>query len=354
MAGALAGLFAVAAGLVAGCGGSAAARADTVDRAAAPLRAADVAALNAALAADQRAVAGYVASGPLLSGDAQRVDGWFLGQELSHAGALRSLIKGLGGAPHQPDPGYRLGHPRAHQALLGLLGSLERGQVAATAGAIPRVHEGWIRARLAAILADDAQHLAVLGTLAGRSPAASAVQIGRPASIDPADVGTIERLLRAQTIVATVLEWSLHPGRLAPWARSLVLYELSQERADTRELDRLLTSVGYPQPIRAAPAGLTLDQVLKTTAVSLPLSAVRGSRGWLRLIEDVELRFEGLLYYKTIALLSARDAQLAAMLLAREAQQSALIAELHRHRATQGAVPAAMVRGWRLRDQPSW
>ena len=350
MAAALVGLAAVSAG-VAGCGG---ARSETFERSPGQTRDADVAAINAALAADQRTIAGYVASGPLLARAAQHADGWFLGQELSHAGMLRSIVSGLGGPAHQPNPAYRLGHPHTRAQLLRLLGALERSQMQATASAITHVHEGWIRARLAAMLADDAQHAAVLAVLAGQPPTADTLPVSDPAAIDLADVGAFERLLGRQTVVASVLVWSLRSGHLDPRARSLVVYLLGQQRTHVRELERLLAAAGYPQPVHGSLGRLAVGRVLSAIAVRPPPSALRQERGWIRLIADAELGLEGLLYYETISRLTARDALLAAAMLAREAQHSALLSVLRRREPTPETVPAAMVRGWRLSNQPAW
>jgi hypothetical protein len=353
MAAALAGLVALAAG-VAGCGGNATARVVTFERTPAQTRAVDVVAINAALAADQRTIAGYVASGPLLARAAQHVDGWFLGQELSHAGVLRSIVSGLGGIAHQPNPAYPLGHPHTRAQLLRLLGELERGQMLATADAITRVHEGWIRARLAAMLADDAQHVAVLAVLAGQPPTTDTLPLSDATSIDLGDVRAFERLLGRETVMASVLAWSLRSGRLGPHARSLVVYMLGQHRAHIRELERLLAAAGYPQPVRGSFGRLTVGHLLSTVAVRPPPSALRQERGWIRLLEDAELGLEGLLYYETIPRLTARDALLAAAMLVREGQYSALLSVLRRRQPTPETVPAAMVRGWRLSNQPAW
>ena len=52
----------------------------------------DAGTLNGVLAQYQRTIAGYTAAGPLLSGSDEHADGWFLGQQLSHAGDLRAFV----------------------------------------------------------------------------------------------------------------------------------------------------------------------------------------------------------------------------------------------------------------------
>jgi hypothetical protein len=344
---AVAALAALAACTVAGCGGTAAADLDT---AASHLDSpADVRAINVALAADQRAIAGYIASGPLLSGDAQHADGWFLGQELSHAGALRSLIAGLDGMAHEPSPAYQFGHPRTEAHVIGLLESLERDQVTATAWAIAHVDSGWIRARLAGILADDAQHLTVLQEERNGLPRRGAFPVGYRVAIAPADAAAFADLLRGELLAVTVMRWSLQSGRLSPPAHALVLYLLAHERAHVQVLAHALG-----RPVPAAARGLTVDAVLQDMPVRMARPALGRQRGWIDLLETVLWRLEGLLYYDTIPRLSAQDSLLAASILSDEAEHSALIARLSKRGAISTAVPAAMVRGWRLRVRPPW
>jgi len=132
--------------------------------------AADVALLNAALALEQRAIAAYTAAAPLLSGDAQHAAGRFLGQQLTHAGELRRLIKELGGHAHEPLSHYHFGHPRGRAQLLALLHGLEQQQIAAYLHALPLIAVPEVRQSLGAILANHAQHVTVLRAEQGLSP----------------------------------------------------------------------------------------------------------------------------------------------------------------------------------------
>jgi hypothetical protein len=143
---------------LAGCGGQHKRRKHPVSGAGAR----DVELLNAALAIEQRSIAAYTAVGPLLTGVAQHAAGRFLGQELLHAGALRRLIKEVGGKAHDPLPHYDLGTPRGRSELLALLHGLEQQQIAAYLRAIPVVSTAHLRQALASILANDAQHVTVL------------------------------------------------------------------------------------------------------------------------------------------------------------------------------------------------
>jgi hypothetical protein len=342
----------VVAAVLSGCGGSAAANTTTA-AAMTPAGTADVQALNAALAAVQRAIAGYVASGPLLRGEAQSADGLFLWQELRKAGTLRKLIAGLGGKAHEPSPRYELGRPRNPPEVIGLLESLERQQLAAEASAIVRVHEGWIRARIAAILANDAQHLILLVAVHGLPPPSAAFPVPYASSIDAADDVRVADLLRAERLASTVLLRALRSGRLTPRAGALVEYLLEQERAHVRALEQALSSYHLP-PGFGRPG---VDELLGVAPSDLQRSAPAGERGWIDLLQAIEYRLEGMLFYVSIPTLSARDSSLGASLLSSEAEHSALLAGF---RVRAGAamappaqmVPAAMVRGWRLRDQP--
>ncbi len=163
LAGATAGLAAVVLG---GCGG--------VGRATHRIRlaaatAGDGVLLNQALAVEQRAIAAYTAAGPLLPGIQQQAARLFLSQELQHAGELRKLVKLTGAKAHDPEPRYDLGQPHGAAQLLELLHEVERQQLAAYLTVLPRVSSPELRRALAAIMANDAQHVSVLRALQGSS-----------------------------------------------------------------------------------------------------------------------------------------------------------------------------------------
>jgi hypothetical protein len=350
---AIAGLVPLAAAAISGCGGAAQANTTTALQMT-PASAADVRALNQALAVVQRAIAGYVASGPLLSGEEQSADGLFLWQELRKAGTLRSLITRLGGTAHEPSPRYELGAPRKAHEVIGLLESLEREQLAADARAITSVHAGWIRARIAAILANDAQHLTVLLAMNGLPPPSGAFPAPYAASIDAADAQRVADLLEGERLTSAVLSLALRSGRLTPRAAALTRYILVQEQAHVRALERVLS----PSQLPPRTARTTVGKALGAAPHDLQRSAPAGERGWIDLLQAIEYRLEGLLYYVTIPRLSARDSSLGAALLSSEAEHSTLLAGFRLNAGAAMAppgqmVPAAMVRGWRLRDQPT-
>jgi len=162
-----AGLAVVGAVGVAGCGSTPAAK--PVHHLLPPgVRRHDVKLINEALALEQRTIAAYTAAGPLLSREAQKVAGWFLGQELLHAGQLRSLVTQLGGTSHNPLNHYDFGQATGRLQLLELLHSLEQEQIANYLTILPLLSSGFARQGVAAVLANDAQHVYVLQAQLGR------------------------------------------------------------------------------------------------------------------------------------------------------------------------------------------
>ena len=123
--------------------------------------AADVELLNAALAIELRSAAAYTAAAPLLSGFGGRMASLFLAQELQHAKVLRGLVHQLHGQPHNART-YKFPPPRGQAELLALLHGLERRQISAYLHAVPRLSTPYLRQTLAAIMANDAQHVTVL------------------------------------------------------------------------------------------------------------------------------------------------------------------------------------------------
>jgi len=137
----------------------------------------DVAPLNALLDVENFGIAAYAAGIPLL-GQAAAMDGkWLLGQELAHAAELTDLIKQAGGRAHKLAASYQLGDPRTAAEALALLERAEHAQLRAYLEIIPTLSGPQVRAALATISANDAQHLAVLRLNAGQPPT-SAFAVG--------------------------------------------------------------------------------------------------------------------------------------------------------------------------------
>ena len=69
---------------------------------------------------------------------------------------------------------YRLGKPANDSDVLELLHGLERAQINAYLAAIPKLSPGPVRAAVSSILANDAQHIAIiragLGAAGGSVP----------------------------------------------------------------------------------------------------------------------------------------------------------------------------------------
>jgi Ferritin-like domain len=166
--------------LLAACGGShsSSSQASTTTTSGPVPNSLDAALLNHLLDLEHVGIAAYTAGIPLLS-PAGRKDGQlFLTQELSHAGELGGLVKQAGGKPHKGRETYNLGHPRTEDDVLNLLHKIERAQINAYLDAIPKVSLGSTRAALAAVLANDAQHISVLRLSLGRRPIPTALVTG--------------------------------------------------------------------------------------------------------------------------------------------------------------------------------
>ncbi len=103
----------------------------------------------------------------------------FLGQELAHASTLAGLIKQAGGKAVEPRARYALGHPARRRDILALLHRLEAAQLAAYLELIPALTRSRCAPTAAAIMANDAQHLAVLRQELGQAPVPSPFATGR-------------------------------------------------------------------------------------------------------------------------------------------------------------------------------
>jgi hypothetical protein len=138
----------------------------------------DVDVLNALLGVENYAIAAYAAAIPLLKrGIGESVGKQFLSHELAHAAELTEMIKDGGGKAIRPQASYNLGNPRTAAEGLALLQLAERAQLRAYLEMIPAVAGGRIRAAVATIYANEAQHMAVLRGQLGQPPT-SAFAVG--------------------------------------------------------------------------------------------------------------------------------------------------------------------------------
>jgi hypothetical protein len=128
----------------------------------------DVAALNGALEREHLAIAAYTAGIPLLSAPARAAARQFLSQEFSHAAELSALIRRGGGIPSSPAPnGYALGNPRSDADVLALLHRVEQDLISHYLAILPTLVPGQVRATVASILANEAQHVSVIRSQRG-------------------------------------------------------------------------------------------------------------------------------------------------------------------------------------------
>jgi hypothetical protein len=139
----------------------------------------DIGILNRLLDLEHAAIAAYEAGIPLLSAADQKVAEQFLRNELAHAGELSGLVKQAKGTPWTPRAAYPLGHPRTAQQTLELLHRLELAQIVSYLWALPRLTGGPVRAAAAAMLANEAQHIAMVRGSLGRPPVPAAFVSGR-------------------------------------------------------------------------------------------------------------------------------------------------------------------------------
>jgi hypothetical protein len=139
----------------------------------------DVALLNRLLDLEHMGIAAYTAGTPLLPPAVFHAGRLFLNDELAHAGALAGLINAAGGKPIKPAPSYPLGHPRTSDDVLRLLHAIENAQLAAYLNAITRLEPGSVKSSVASILANDAQHVAVVRAALGQPAVPAAFVSGR-------------------------------------------------------------------------------------------------------------------------------------------------------------------------------
>jgi len=166
----------LAAAVVAGCGKTTL-RAEVHNSA--PVLNTDVDLLNQLLHLEHVGIAAYTAGTPLLAPATVKAGKLFLNDELEHAGALAGLIKAAGAKPIKPAPSYDLGHPQTSQDVLALLHRIESEQIAAYLAALPRLEPAFVKQSVASILANDAQHVAVVRAALGQAAVPSAFVSGR-------------------------------------------------------------------------------------------------------------------------------------------------------------------------------
>ncbi|MFN2616267.1 MAG: DUF4439 domain-containing protein [Thermoleophilaceae bacterium] len=160
--------------LLTGCGADGAPKRD-------PKR--DAGLLNVVLAYEHTAIAAYRAGGRFLTGGARGLADRIVAQERAHASALVRTIRGLGGRPVGPllADEYARSFPRLRTQAdaLRFARDLERRIVRAYLEALQQVSDPRLRPQLAAIVACEAEHLALVTERNGEAPAPDAFVTGK-------------------------------------------------------------------------------------------------------------------------------------------------------------------------------
>jgi hypothetical protein len=137
----------------------------------------DIEVLSAAFELKERKIAAYGAIGERLRGDARDALASVMTHELAHAKRLADTIEGLGGRTAENGP-WDMPPIAGEAAALGYALRLERTAIAAFVDLIPKLGDLRLRGTLAAILAADAEHLAVWSGVAGAPQVPDAFLVG--------------------------------------------------------------------------------------------------------------------------------------------------------------------------------
>jgi len=143
--------------------------------------AADVEILNGALDLELMAVAAYKAGAGKLKGDLLQVAKLFLEHEQEHADGLAAAIKDAGGKPNRAKASYDFPRLGSQDDVLRFAIELENTAIAAYIDALAKLGKGDLRATATAIIANEAEHVAVLLGALGEEPVPDAFVVGRTA-----------------------------------------------------------------------------------------------------------------------------------------------------------------------------
>jgi rubrerythrin len=139
----------------------------------------DAAILNQALALEQLAVAAYTLAAPMLTGPLGFTARHFLDQEQQHADGLAEAIRRLGAQPVRARTSYDFPSMSSQDDVLRFAGDIENTAVAAYIDALPKLQDRTLRATVASIVTDEAEHIAVLLGARHRQQAPSAFVSGK-------------------------------------------------------------------------------------------------------------------------------------------------------------------------------
>jgi rubrerythrin len=150
--------------LLAGCGGGGGGSATDGEKAG------DVEVLNTALSQELTAIDAYAHGLPLLHGQALALTRQFRIQEQEHVDGITRAIRGLGGKTEVDKNPLDYSGLETEADFLFLAYEEENALVAFYMNAIPKLETGGPRALLAAIAANEAEHLVVLRQGLGAHP----------------------------------------------------------------------------------------------------------------------------------------------------------------------------------------
>jgi len=142
---------------------------------------ADVEILNGALDLEHMAVAAYKAGAARLRGDRLAIVKVFLEQEQEHADGLAAAVKDADGKPNRAKSAYDFPVLRSEADVLRFAVDLENTAIAAYIDALPKLSEKDLRATVASIITNEAEHVSVLLDALGREPVPAAFVTGRAA-----------------------------------------------------------------------------------------------------------------------------------------------------------------------------
>lgn len=137
---------------------------------------ADADVLNQALLAEYTAVAVYRAGRAHVSGRNRALLDTLLAQEQQHVAALTRAIRTLGGRPLEPQAADAVRVPA--RGVMAFAVDVEHTETAGLADAVGKLTTPNVRALVASIFANDAQHLAFVRRAIGRQPIPDALVEG--------------------------------------------------------------------------------------------------------------------------------------------------------------------------------
>lgn len=152
--------------LLTGCGGGGGGASSVTDSE----KAGDVEVLNEALSQELTAVDAYTRGLPLLHGEALAVGRAFRTQEQEHVDGITHAIRGLGGKTEVDKNPLDYSGLKTQADFLSLAYDEENALAVFYMNAIPKLETGAPKALLVSIVADEAEHLAVLRLQLGAGP----------------------------------------------------------------------------------------------------------------------------------------------------------------------------------------